>query len=218
MKKLEREDCFHEAGHTAIFWLLGMFEELVSVDVQPTRSRAGCAKSHGWRRSPEFLALLVDYYSPRQVTVHLARIVMISLAGPCAQNKVGKHSKFWLDELIEEDWAGRRRNESQDVVKAIRAVQFIKGANRWEPFLRKVASWTEEALSHPRLWAAVSSLAKGLKRAKRLSAYQAFDLLDAGWGDLDGSTPLSAMGKEWKRGLQFPPRRKTPAITAKHQH
>lgn len=196
-----RQTAFHEAGHAAVHWLFAD-EGFQFVSMGDDGRVFGFVRHVGFGHSPEHIAAIAETWRAGGLS-RAAHTIMLNLAGPCVQNiherSIGKDSGYgedWLDELIDEHFG----DEGTDIANAIAAAAAVYPTERRQfGFLRRVAGWTDEAFSDPRVWSAVASLAARLEVADLVEADEAFDLMAAGWGEDAPGMPILALGRKWRR-------------------
>jgi hypothetical protein len=204
----KRAVAYHEAGHAAIKFMFGIHYDIVHIDMRGTLARKASIRTQG-----------VDWASiigglPRDLpgdikSMHILvgkRLMMHHLAGYAAQHRVcPSEYGSWLDEQIDMnglDWNEVDPHDTHDMARAVRIAKAIRGdnGNAWRS-LRQMAAWTDEALSHPKLWAVVVALAEQLVAIKtRMSGNRICDIMGNAWEE--GDVPYLKMGPQWRR--RFP--------------
>jgi hypothetical protein len=127
---------------------------------------------------------------------------MVTLAGYAAQSRVDDElcGKDWYDILVVNgEWAS-----DDDLTRAVSAATVFYGdnGNAWR-FLKRMASWTDEAFNHPQLWAGVESLAERLQSVRtRITGDRVFDIMNKAWPNT--TLPYWNMGKKWRRRFRMP--------------
>jgi len=90
-------------------------------------------------------------------------------------------------------------DETLDLTRARRIAEALYGeTGRAWAYLRRMAEWTDEAASDPRLWRVIAALAERLVIAKTLGRDRAWAIMETAWGDSD-SLPILEMGRKWRR-------------------
>jgi len=199
---MKRENAYHEAGHAVIPWMFGVHSNLQFIDMRGTRAVAAYV-----RHRDEMVSAIQGNWDRRnsELFLHMKREaerrVMADLAGPAAADRVRDSEGYWYDELME-DWGLLGDDPNHDAGLAVVLTKALYGdtGRAWQ-FLRRMAQWTDEALSHPQVWAVVEALADRLQSTKtRLSGSSANRIMDRAWG-LPGTFPLAHMGRTWRRRL-----------------
>lgn len=189
--KFKRKDTeFHEAGHAAMLFFFGNSENFRGIDMNP---------------SGNYVAAVLDDYMITKFRGAAMAHLMGFLAGPCVDSLRGLLGKDWLNELLNNQSQMESRTSDISAAVEIAAVYHYHAdyvAQR--RMLRTAAKWTEEALSHPRLWAVVEALAKRLKRHQTMAAYVAWQIMGDAFGPCDG-TPYKSFGKQWQRRFSIRP-------------
>jgi hypothetical protein len=73
-----------------------------------------------------------------------------------------------------------------------------------------MAAWTDEAFSHPKLWAVVVALAERLMTIKtRMCGTRVCDIMDNAWNE-EAAVPYLKMGPTWRRRFQEEVQRPAP--------
>jgi hypothetical protein len=214
---MKREIAYHEAGHTVIPWMFGVQSDLQWIDMRSTRHR------HAQVRYRDIMLFAIqgnwDRRDPRVVSVmRIAAVkqIMCNLAGTAAAYRVDPEADpdlhdIWYDQLIEDNACPG----GKDMALSIRVAQALYGdtGRAWQ-FLRRMARWTDEALSHPQVWAVVQALADRLQSTRaRLSGSTANRIMDRAWG-LPGTFPLLLMGRKWRRRCELTRHLKAPDLPA----
>ena len=225
----KRETAYHEAGHAAILWMFGNAHEIVLIKMKGTAGR--CAQVR--RRLYDLVKAILD--GPRAtpfdglnpvaryvVRMHAQREMLYRLAGYATEGKLSPpDSMHWLETALEEgEWEW---NEEEDLSKAVKLANAVCGDNgNAGRMLRRMASWTDEALSHPRLWGVVEALAEQLATVKgRMSGHKAYLIMKEAWGE--GTLPYLEMGRRWRRRFCLRgvaraanrPRRRSPRVAGR---
>lgn len=134
--------------------------------------------------------------------IHVKQQMMHYLAGYAVESKLAPpEAVSWLDKNLEEgEWED---SDGEDLNKAVHLAKRLCGDNGhvWR-MVRRMASWTDEALSHPRLWAVVEALSEQLLTVKtRMCGKRARRIMDKAWGE-NPLLPYMEMGQLWRR--RFP--------------
>jgi len=112
--------------------------------------------------------------------------------------------RHWLNRIVE-DGLWQRNEAAEDINKALRLAQTVRGEfDRAVTILCKMASWTDQAMHHPKLWAVVVALAEELSTVKaRMGGKRACSIMDKTWV-ASGPLPYMAMGYKWRRRFKSP--------------
>jgi hypothetical protein len=203
------ELAYHEAAHAVFSWMFGDGVEIEYIEMRET-----CPGRRGWVRMRGFdisewwdLGILpLSGLSTRKFSeLKTTQEIMNSLAGGAAENRVSiLKNPYWLDE--EMALASSKQLSSQhDVAHALRLAEHLCGSNdiaRKE--IRRMASWTDEALSHPRLWGVIEALAEKLAAVKyRMGGTRACRIMNKAWGH-ETALPYLEMGPKWRRRFSMP--------------
>lgn len=122
---------------------------------------------------------------------------MEMLGGPCAENMLVNGDSRWLDRLYESHRDHNLTGQT-DLSRVIRYSRALYGdAGMADRFIRRMATWTQEALSMPRLWGVVESLAERLINQKTMSGDAAYTIMGKAWGDKE-HVPYCSI-KKWRR-------------------
>lgn len=206
--KSKREIAYHEAGHAAITWLFGKFSDLQFIDMQ------GSDEALAFVNTRADLMAIVEQHPEqyRNASAEMQRVIrlqskmrmMFNLAGFAAENRVQPPESgwHWLEELMADDcWV---LCEGHDLLCATRLARAIHGPNgNAIRFLKRMATWTDEAFAEPRLAAAVDALADRLVRVKtRLDGPAAVRTMDRAWGN-PTALPYLELGRKWRRRFAF---------------
>lgn len=187
---------YHEAGHTAIAWLLGV--AIREIDMRPTLSRHAIIRLD-WPLSLRE-ADLTESENRRRATVEVKWRTLLHLAGHAAVNRASQepdpHWLFWKIEDAELD------GDDPDILRPLDLAETLYGkGGRKRSFLLRMGDWTDGLLADPRVWQGVEALAERLAKIKtRMDGFRAFRLLDQASG-IRGFPPVSALGRKWRRRL-----------------
>jgi hypothetical protein len=197
--QLRRRAAYHEAGHAAILWMFASHHDLHFIDMRGYGGFTAFVRVDRvlWFQGCE----LQDKTTKRVATLAAQKYVMYDLAGFAAEARFDGHSgSVWLDDLLDMDeW---ECDDTHDVHRAVQVSNALCGDNghAWR-FVKRMASWTDEALAEPRLWAVVESLAERLQMVKtRISGSRVADVMAKAWGEPSG-LPWKKMGTKWRRRL-----------------
>jgi hypothetical protein len=181
----KRRTAYHEAGHASMLFMFGELSALLHISMRSTLDH----KASVVVRRPSNMG-----FKPQA-----QRWMMFDLAGYAAVSRLSNPpDATWLEARLDEgEW---EYSEDEDIHKAVNTAKVICGDNNraWK-MLRRMASWTDEAVSHPQLWALVEALAAQLLAAKtRISGNRAERIMDDAWRGPSG-LPYMEMGQRWKR-------------------
>lgn len=219
-----REVAYHEAGHASMHWLFGTVSDLGYIAMNGNAVHTAFVRS----RRTNVIGLIEscdphDRAAVDRATLKAQQVVMYSLAGMAAESRVeyvpefaakaiavaremkaqlGFNTPLWFYEVASPQELEIYEGE-HDFDKAHQVAQALYGDSGkcWE-FLERMAVWTDEALSHPRMWAVVEALAERLQTIKtRLSAQAAIKIMSAAWGESTG-LPYLQIGPDWEQ--RFP--------------
>ena len=201
----KRIDAYHEAGHAAVDWMFGNSNNIRFIDMRGNLDSRAFVSAKRWNLGKFDLA---DSLTRCFVALHTKQDVMNCLAVYAAENRIRPSDyDHWLDEQLDMngcDWSEGNPKDPHDVARALRAAKNLRGdnGNAWR-FLRQMASWTDDALSHPRLWDVVATLAERLAGGKaRMSGAVACRIMDKAWGD-ETALPYMDMGHKWRRRFRM---------------
>lgn len=201
----KRIDAYHEAGHAAVHWMFGNSNNIRFIDMRGNLDGRAFVSAKRWNLGKFDLT---DSLTRCFVALNTKRDVMNCLAGYAAENRIRPSDyDHWLDEQLDMngcDWSEGNPKDPHDVARALRAAKNLRGdnGNAWR-FLRQMASWTDDALSHPRLWDVVATLAERLAGVKaRMSGAVACRIMDKAWGD-EATLPYMDMGRRWRRRFRM---------------
>ena len=218
-----REIAFHEAGHAAMHWFFQTPGDFIHIDMRGTAEVWAFVRSFSPSLSPLVIGA-VHAVCPAYGRATAARAVMHHLSGPCAQ-EIHRHglgddehggflnpplfggSPGWDDwfHRLADDWDCGETGGRDDFDRAAAAAAAIHPSpGRRREFLRRVAGWTEEAFASPRLWGVVTALAARLETADFLDGQDAWEVMEAAWGDAPAADPVLTLGRKWLRRL-YPP-------------
>lgn len=208
LRRLQAEErrltAYHEAGHASVFWLFGNLEDLqydAYIDMRRTRDRHASIRAGGTDA-----AHYIEHFGlsdPKKAKREAQRSVIFHLAGYAAQSRVDPNlGEEWLCEML--DTGEDLLYEEGDIGRAVRDSEALYGENSsacW--FLNRMFIWTEEALSHPRLWGVVEALANRLQTVKTLiSGAAIIEIMENAWGKSPEPYRGAAwmqMGYKWRR-------------------
>ena len=201
---------YHEAGHAAMQWLFGGLDNLAFIDMR------GNEKVHASVRTSRLnLARLIpDMGTGRKlpkpyrdfIKVMAQQQMMFDLAGPAAEKRVSEPDGFqhWLEPDLELGDFENRTDE--DIPRAFFIARAACGGKEKAAYkmLNLMAEWTDEALSNPRFWSAIETLAEELVSVKsRIAGERVIRILDEAWGEVKDPI-LPGMGPQWQE--RFAPR------------
>ena len=198
----KRATAYHEAGHAAMQFMFCNHPNIEYIDMRGNLNAAGCV----WSRPFGLLNWIPEVPGsghPRALSLfHGKQLMMFYLAGYAAEHRLAPASSWhWLDEQM--DMADCRWNRTDprgrhDLSIAIELAKALHGThgNAWR-FLRQMAAWTDEALSHPRLWGVVVALAEQLATAKKIGGNRVCRIMDGAWKE--ACLPYMEMGPKWRR-------------------
>ena len=189
---------YHEAGHAAMYFFFGQLGDLCHIDMVPSGDTDACVVT----RNVSMFWLCSDSSVPMGLRkLNATKIIMQKLAGPCAQNRVTRRDTEWFRcPMLRRDWKG---GEQPDFAQATEAAKFVyDDADQANQFAEQIATWTEQALIIPRLWAVVEALAKQLESVDLLEAVDALATMTTAWGDGD-IPPSMHVGPDWRKRLSI---------------
>ena len=198
-----REIAYHEAGHAAMHWMFGDFDAIHHIDMR------GGFGFHAAVVSQKLNIKKLSSWYPRTLLQFQAKQqIMGLLAGHAAENLLGGGDvESWIScrmqerEELSEDHDPFLWDKGTDLYHAFEIAKVVHGDNGLAVrMIRRVATWTDEALSHPRMWAVVEALAAQLMNIKtRMSGRRAERIMLRAWGVLYEGIPFLTMGRKWKR-------------------
>lgn len=202
----KRAVAYHEAGHAAMKFMFGIHYDIVHIDMLGTLARKASIRTEGVHWAPIPIDLPNDL--PNEIRsmniLQGKRLMMDNLAGYAAEHRVcPSEYGTWLDDQLDMggcDWSEDDPHDIHDMARAVRIAKAIRGdnGNAWR-LLRQMAAWTDEALSHPKLWAVVVALAEQLVAIKtRMGGNRVCDIMDNAWKE-EAGTPFLDMGPKWQR-------------------
>jgi hypothetical protein len=220
----KREHAYHEAGHVAILFMFGRAFDINHIDMRGNLDLAASINVSNVYSVELIENALRDNNTQRCLQLGVKQDIMFGLAGYAAGNRLKEPDDTdWLDQLIKDDeW----EVEGHDIFEVIRTANSLWGEPKdgcicsrgtWSR-IRRLAAWTDEALSHPRLWAVVEALAEQLQTVKtRMFTRRICHITRTAWGDL-GFPPYRSMGPKWRRRFSLPERlRATSSKPAKSE-
>lgn len=197
--QLRRRAAYHEAGHAAILWMFASHHDIHFIDMRGNGHFTAFVRVDRvmWFQGCE----LQDKTMKRLATLAAQKYVMYDLAGFAAEARLdGDSGSVWLDDLLDMDeW---ECNDTHDFHRAVQVSKALFGDNgHARQFVKRMASWTEEALADPQLWSVVESLAERLQTVKtRIFGGRVADIMAKAWGEPSG-LPWRKMGTKWRRRL-----------------
>ena len=223
-----REVVYHEAGHVSMHWLFGTLSDLAYIDIRGSGYFPAVVVSRGIdaidmiegcdRRDKQALGL-VEIKARQSVMYHLAGFaaedrvkyvppggaeIRVTMNKLIVQSEGGSELPLWFADLLYGDPNELLAEDDYDFMRAVNTAKALYGeTEESQRFLREMAQWTDEALSHPRLWAVVESLAERLQTiTTKLSAQSAIKIMSDAWGDRSG-VPYEQMGQKWQRRFRL---------------
>ena len=199
LKPHRRETAHHEAGHAVMDWLWWRENHLIKIDMRPTNTRKAVVYSRNR------LDLIIGPGTDRTTAIGA---IMLWLSGPAAGNRFCSDGGDWFEREIS-DYFDEIHDSTADICRAVKVAQSIYGENGtgWLKFLRTIAKWTDEAISHPRVWSMVSALGMKLETQNTMTASSAIKIIEHACGnERDWNEPirLRRLGPNWKRRLPYP--------------
>lgn len=191
---------YHEAGHAVMDWLWWRENHLVMIDM---RGKTGV---HAFVKSERRLDRNPDTWPNELRQLNATAMIMQKLAGPAAGSRFDGTGSEWFSVTFEEyGHLERSLIESSDMGLSIKAARAGVGNKRWLSFLEKVAKWTEEAVSHAKVWKIIEALATRLETQQTMQASSAIRIIEKSAGD-DWSAPirLHSLGAKWEKRLPLP--------------
>ncbi|MBN2577646.1 MAG: hypothetical protein JXB10_01465 [Pirellulales bacterium] len=190
-----RQNAYHESGHAVILFMFCNHYDIEQINM------FGTFENHAHVR---MRSLNLKYLSsgmgkiPVWMQLQAKMKIMYFLGGYAAEGRVGKYqNEHWFQEEIDSgDW---EFSEGEDINKAVSLAKVVWGDNgqAWK-ILRRLAAWTDEALSHPRLWSVVNALSERLIAVKRrISGGRVCKIMEDAWGE--PGLPCMEMGRQWRR-------------------
>jgi len=208
----KRGTAYHEAGHAAMKFMFGTHYNIVHIDMQiHMRGTLAAAGEVRTAEPEEWIPVIADF--PPDVPSDLRssyilagkRSMMGYLAGYSAEHRLCPSEYGWLAKQLDMhgiDWDEDDRHDIHDMARAFRIAKRLHGDNddAWR-LLSQMAAWTDEALSHPKLWAVVVALAEQLVAIKtRMGCKRVWGIMDNAWNE--ASVPCLQIGRKWRR--RFP--------------
>ena len=208
----KRVVAYHEAGHAAMKFMFGSHYNIVHVDMQINMPGTLAAAGEVRTAEPEeWIPVIADF--PPDVPIDLRssyilagkRSMMGYLAGYSAEHRLCPSEYGWLARQLDMHgvlWEEDDPHDIHDMARAFRIAKRLHGDNdnAWR-LLSQMAAWTDEALSHPKLWAVVVALAEQLVAVKtRMGGNRVCKIMDKAWNE--ASVPYRKMGRNWRR--RFP--------------
>jgi hypothetical protein len=200
----KRVVAYHEAGHAAMMFMFRMHYNIVSIDMQGTLAVTGevrTAEPDAW--IPVIRDLSPDVPSDLRSEFILdgKRLMMVYLAGYAAEHRLCPSANgHWLEEQFNTaEWDESDPHDRHDIARAIRIAKALRGDNRNATrLLRQMGAWTDEAFSHPKLWAVVVALAEQLVAVKtRMGGNRVCKIMDNAWNE--AGVPCLKMGRKWRQ-------------------
>ena len=198
---------YHEAGHAATMFMFRTHYNIASIDMRVSLAVTGkvrTAEPDAW--IPVIGQLPRDFPSDLRSDLISSgkRLMMVYLAGFAAEHRLcPSENSHWLEEQFNTaEWDESDPHDRHDIARAIRIAKAIRGDNgNATRLLRQMAAWTDEAFSHPRLWAVVVALAEQLAAVKtRMGCKRVWGIMDKAWNE--AGVPCMNMGRKWRR--RFP--------------
>jgi hypothetical protein len=221
--KQVRESAFHEAGHAAVRFMFNR-----GVDIKYVTARYSFALYYRVRDVPR----VVFRPRVKQWRLQtIAKSMMMNLAGCAAERRVSEPGTFmpnlfdeyskgyqlpatsWLDYRLPCDGEWTEADQAKwdwyfgpagtDIHNAVTTACEFYGANhKARRLLRRMVTWTDEAIAYPRLWAVVEALAEQLLLARaRIMGNRARRIMEEAWGESSAKKPYLEMGAKWRRRL-----------------
>jgi hypothetical protein len=177
-----------------MLWVFGLAGDIVDINMR------GTFGNHAIVRSRLFNPAIYEEM-PGLHRLHVKQRMMYLLAGYAAASRFSDRANAtWLDDCLDE-WEcvkGDDLHQAFDLAKSV----WGDNGNAWR-MLRRMASWTDEALSNPRLWAVVNALAEQLLTVKtRISGNRVCKTMNDVWGEI-ANLPYMEMGRHWRRRFSF---------------
>jgi hypothetical protein len=208
MSKHRRGTAYHEAGHAVILWAFGG-GELDYIDMGRASDADAMAQVQAYVQSSvqrvDVMVKLSSDQSIRWRLVHEAkRRVMYTFAGWISEGIDSGQLVGLKGEYTREGWC-------YDWDKAIATGRAVYGCTQVNRFLHRMAAWTLDAVTHPRIWPVIAALAERLQSAtSRMYRREAYEVMDAAWGEgrktqsyypweREMSLPCLSMGPQWRR-------------------
>jgi hypothetical protein len=189
-----RLTAYHEAGHAAMLWFLGGSAVRIAMWGIDDDESVAHVQTAGLPAPPLLIAISRGL-DERVGTVLGSFSAMVHLAGPCAENRVGKNKPDWCRWLLDDPDS---KPANSDTARAFAVTDAATGAT--DPnhrtvydFLRWRGRWTDECLGEPRTWAVVEALAGRLLRADVLDEDEIRDVTSAACGG-----PPPRPGRLWE--------------------
>lgn len=198
---------YHEAGHAVMRWAFGDGQHIHSIDMGEDLFSAH-VEVHIRPFFMQFEQMAqAESISSRDRAKILQRLaqkeMMCKLVGLAIEGRVAEPSGYasWLECELDWDAMGDTRSDFRYAIQAAKLMQGHNGEDA-DKLLYQTARWVDEALSHPRLWAVVESLAKQLLTVTPpMPGRRAFQVMNKAWGR-KSRLPLLELGPEWKQ--RFP--------------
>ena len=190
---------YHEAGHAAMYFFFGELGDICYIDMVPSRDSDACV----FARNGSMSLLRSDAsISMGLKRLYATKVIMQKLAGLCAENRVTCRNKKWFRcPVLRRDLKAGKQFDFPQAMEAAKMV--YANSDQADQFAELIATWTEDALTIPRLWAVVEALAEQLKSVERLEGDDAREVMVTAWGDGD-LPPYMHVGSEWRRRLSVP--------------
>jgi ribosomal protein L39E len=192
----KRAIAHHEAGHAAMLWLFGYGSDILYADM---RGHYG-VHAQVMSRLPNLARMCKEASPvPAWLRVQVKQRMMYLLAGYAAASRLRQSpNEKWREEELEEgEWEYEETGDIHKTVELARAVWGNNG-NAWR-MVHRMASWADEALCDPRLWAAVKALGEELLTVKtRMCGNGICRIMDNAWGE-EIALPYMEMGPTWRR-------------------
>lgn len=207
--EMRREIAYHEAGHAAMLFMFGRERGIIEIDMLGNQHYAARVRHAPFALGHVFMWPGISLSDIRRILgsrceVEAKQAIMHGLAGYAAQARIYPPPYHWFDVCWEQqdsyDWNPEDAASSDDVIAALHIARTMKGRNgNAYRLLKRMADWTDEALSHPQLWAVVQALAESLLTTKRrMGASRVCRIMQSAWGN-DLPRPYAQMGRKWRR-------------------
>jgi hypothetical protein len=196
-----REHAFHEAGHAVVEFLLGRARgHLVHISMRGDHAVAARVR----RERCMDVMFLHQLRGPIADDQHaFARAMAVReavqcFAGPAAEwEATGDPDDHWFSHLCKAaDY--EENSDFDDALLFARKVTNSEG-KAWL-LLRRIAAWTDELLSLPRVWKTVESLANSLHHGIEMPGAVACEIMERAWGG-DHRLPIFTLGRKWRRRM-----------------
>lgn len=173
---------YHEAGHAAMTCFFGNYSHLSFIDMQGD-SYSSAFVRHERLSGPGFIAIMASRADPLAQSIaryESAKSIMLYLAGPCAENKFGPREPDWFDQYMD---LACYLIEGSDFSHALAAAAALYGnTHKADQWVRRISTWTDEAMDDERLWLVVETLAQRLLQTDRLEGQEAIEIMAKTWG------------------------------------